>query len=140
MGIDIPCVGAIVFDEHGRLLLIRRAHAPAEGLWSIPGGRVEPGEDAIEATVREVREETGLEVRVMREVGTVVRELPQGDRYVIRDFLAECVAAAAPRAGDDASDAAFVDPADLGRYALSPGLLEALVGWGVLPADVGPSA
>ena len=137
---DIPCVGAIVFDEHGRLLLIRRAHAPAEGLWSIPGGRVEPGEDAVAATVREVREETGLDVRVVREVGSVVRELPDGDRYVIRDFLAECAPAVAPRAGDDASDAAFVHPVDLGRYALSPGLLEALVGWGLLPADVGPSA
>lgn len=137
---DIPCVGAIVFDEHGRLLLIRRAHAPAEGLWSIPGGRVEPGEDAVAATVREVREETGLDVRVVREVGSVVRELPDGDRYVIRDFLAECAPAVAPRAGDDASDAAFVHPVDLGRYALSPGLREALVGWGLLPADVGPSA
>lgn len=137
---DIPCVGAIVFDEHGRLLLIRRAHAPAAGLWSIPGGRVEPGEDAVAATVREVREETGLDVRVVREVGSVVRELPDGDRYVIRDFLAECAAGVAPRAGDDASDAAFVHPADLGGYALSPGLLEALVGWGLLPADVGPSA
>ncbi len=137
---DIPCVGAIVFDERGRLLLIRRAHAPAEGLWSIPGGRVEPGEDDIAATVREVREETGLDVRVVREVGTVIRDLPSGDRYVIRDFLAECAPGATPTAGDDASDAAFVDPADLHRYELSPGLVEALAGWGLLLPDVAPGA
>lgn len=40
----IPCVGAVVTDGHGRLLLIRRGHAPGAGLWSLPGGRVEPGE------------------------------------------------------------------------------------------------
>ena len=137
---DIPCVGAVVFDAAGRLLLIRRAHAPAEGLWSIPGGRVEPGEDDIAATVREVREETGLEVRVVREVGTVIRELSNGDRYVIRDFLAECPPGAVLIAGDDASDAAFVDPADLDGFELSPGLVEALVGWGLLLPDVGPGA
>lgn len=140
MGRDIPCVGAVVFDERDRLLLIRRAHAPAKGLWSIPGGRVEDGEDDAAATVREVREETGLEVRVVREVGTVVRALPSGDRYVIRDFLATIVGDGPLVPGDDADDAAFVHPDDLGSYALSPGLVEALAGWGLLPPDVGPSA
>lgn len=140
MGRDIPCVGAVVFDERDRLLLIRRAHEPAKGLWSIPGGRVEDGEDDVAATVREVREETGLEVRVVREVGTVVRALPSGDRYVIRDFLATIVGDGRLVPGDDADDAAFVHPDDLGSYALSPGLVRTLVGWGLLPPDVGPSA
>ena len=58
----IPCVGAVIKDETGRLLLIRRGHEPGAGLWSIPGGRIEPGESDLAALVREVREETGLDV------------------------------------------------------------------------------
>lgn len=137
---DIPCVGGVVFDDDGRLLLIQRANAPGRGLWSIPGGRVEPGETDEAALVREMREETGLEVAVGREVGVLIRELDSGDRYVIRDFLATIVGDARLVPGDDADDAAFVHPDDLERYALSPGLVEILAGWGVLPPVVGPPA
>ena len=84
---DIPCIGAVVFDDQGRLLLVQRANPPAQGLWSLPGGRQEPGETAEQGVVREVREETGLTVRVEQEVGTVVRQAPSGDDYVIRDFV-----------------------------------------------------
>jgi len=55
----VPCVGAIAFDADGRLLLIRRANPPAQGQWSLPGGRVEPGEDWRDAVLRELEEETG---------------------------------------------------------------------------------
>ena len=47
-----PCVGAIVTDGRGRLLMIKRGHDPGAGLWSIPGGRIEPGETDAEALVR----------------------------------------------------------------------------------------
>src|SRR3954471_7483062 len=67
----IPCVGAVVHDSAGRLLLIRRGHDPGRGLWSLPGGRVEPGETHAQAVEREVREETGLCVRAGRPVGSV---------------------------------------------------------------------
>ncbi|MED5528699.1 MAG: NUDIX domain-containing protein, partial [Actinomycetota bacterium] len=103
---DIPCIGAVVFDDQGRLLLVQRANPPAQGLWSLPGGRQEPGETAEQGVVREVREETGLTVRVEREVGTVVRQAPSGDDYVIRDFV--CVVR-----GDGAVVAA--DGADLSK-------------------------
>ena len=48
----IPCVGAVITDEAGRILLILRGHEPGQGLWSIPGGRIEPGETDEQAVVR----------------------------------------------------------------------------------------
>jgi ADP-ribose pyrophosphatase YjhB (NUDIX family) len=56
---EIPCVGAVVFDDTNRLLLVKRANPPAQGMWSLPGGRLESGETAEQGVVREVCEETG---------------------------------------------------------------------------------
>lgn len=130
---DIPCVGAIVFDDRGRLLLVKRAHPPAQGQWSLPGGRQESGESAADGVVREVREETGLEVRVEREVGTVQRQAPSGDTYVIRDFVCTAPKTDAVVAGDDAADARFVEIAELGGLDTSEGLLDALREWQLIP-------
>ena len=129
---DIPCVGAVLLDDSGRLLLVKRANPPSQGLWSIPGGRVEPGESAEIAVVREVLEETGLAVTIVREVGTVVRDAPGGGRYVIRDFLVTAPAGAPLVAGDDADDAQFFTVPDLVPDELSPGLLEALIEWDLI--------
>jgi ADP-ribose pyrophosphatase YjhB (NUDIX family) len=134
---EIPCVGAIVFDDRGRLLLVKRANPPAQGLWSLPGGRQEPGESAHEGVVREVAEETGLHVRVEREVGTVIRLAPSGDDYVIRDFVCLMEGDAKLVAADDAADAGFFAVAELSDLPTSEGLLEALNEWNLL--DVGPS-
>ncbi|MGI8799897.1 MAG: NUDIX hydrolase, partial [Pseudonocardia sp.] len=62
----VACVGAIVRDAAGRLLLVQRVNEPGAGRWSLPGGRVEPGETDQDAVVREVAEETGLQVRTTR--------------------------------------------------------------------------
>src|SRR4029450_2787370 len=78
----VDCVGALVYDEERRLLVVRRANEPGRGLWSIPGGRVEPGEDDPAAVAREVAEETGLTVEVGDLVGEVERDGPQGTLYV----------------------------------------------------------
>lgn len=130
---EVPCVGAVVHDGHGRLLLVRRAHAPSAGLWSVPGGRVEPGESEAEAVVRELAEETGLAVRPVRPLGAVRIE-GDGVVFTVTDWwctLAE--PCRQPVAGDDAADAAFVDAAGLAALDLAPGVLVALAGWGVLP-------
>lgn len=112
--------------------MVQRGQPPAEGLWSIPGGRVEQGEDAADAAAREVREETGIEIRIVREVGTVVRDAPSGGRYVIRDFLAVPTTPATPVAGDDARAARFVTENELRALPTTPGLIEALTEWQVL--------
>jgi len=70
----IPYVGAVIKDEQGRLLLFKRGREPGAGLWSLPGGRIEPGAEAL---VREMREETGLAVEAGRLLGSVWR--PTGD-------------------------------------------------------------
>lgn len=132
---EVPCVGALVYDDSGRLLLVRRANPPAQGLWSVPGGRVEPGEDGPAAVVREVAEETGLVVEAGRLVGSVRRDAPDGSVYVIDDYVCR-VTGGALAAGDDASDAGWFGRDALVALATSPGLVEALAGWGALPYDV----
>ena len=127
----IPCVGAIITDQAGRLLLIRRGHSPGRGLWSVPGGRVEPGETDEQALVREIREETGLAVRAGRLVGAVRRPAPGGAVFDIRDYAAT-VTGGTLAAGDDADDARWAARAELAALPLTDGLVDALTEWGVL--------
>ncbi len=130
-GSVIPCVGAVVTDERGRLLMIRRGHEPGAGLWSIPGGRIEPGETDAEALVREMGEETGLVVEVGLLIGRVHRPGPGGAVIDISDYAAT-VTGGTLRPGDDAADARWVDFTDMGSLDITEGLIEALTGWGVL--------
>jgi ADP-ribose pyrophosphatase YjhB (NUDIX family) len=129
----VPCVGAVVHDAAGRLLLIRRGHDPHRGSWSLPGGRVEAGEFAEQAVEREVREETGLAVRAVAPVGRVL--IPAGSvTYDVLDLTCELIdAGQRPVAGDDADDVLFVDAATLERLTCTPRLVETLRSWGVLP-------
>jgi ADP-ribose pyrophosphatase YjhB (NUDIX family) len=125
-------VGAVIKDEAGRLLLIRRGHEPGKGLWSIPGGRIEPGESDEAALVREVREETGLVVTAGRLIGAVRRPAGVADAVLdIRDYAAE-VTGGALVPGDDADDAVWAAADDLDSMPLTDGLLDALRSWGAL--------
>jgi 8-oxo-dGTP diphosphatase len=127
----IPCVGAVVFDGEGRLLMIKRGHDPGAGLWSIPGGRIEPGETDEQALVRELVEETNLHVSVGKFVGRVQREGLGGAVVDIRDYAAT-VTGGTLRPGDDAADARWVTAAELACLEVTEGLVEALTEWGVL--------
>lgn len=128
---SIRCVGGIVHDEAGRLLMIRRANDPSKGKWSIPGGRVEQGESDADAVVRELREETGLEVVPGGFVGTVTR-----GPYEIHDYRCEA-SGGEPVAGDDAADARWFTLADYTALdhagALVDSLTATLRSWNALP-------
>jgi 8-oxo-dGTP diphosphatase len=139
-------VGAIVFDGRGRVLLVRRGGPPKVGFWTVPGGRLEPGETLVECCRREALEETGLEV----EPGPIVAvadRAAEGFHYVIVDFVAVLRSAEVPepRPATDAADARWVDPEDLQAYPLVEGLaavihaarssLKARAGSGLFKAD-----
>ncbi|HEU5158091.1 MAG TPA: NUDIX domain-containing protein [Streptosporangiaceae bacterium] len=130
----VRCVGAVVRDDEGRLLLIRRGHPPGEGLWSLPGGRVEPGESDAVAVVRELREETGLRAEAGDLIAVVARPGLGDVVYDIYEYTATPVGGTL-RPGDDAADVRWVDDAELRALPTTPGLLEALTDWGVLPHD-----
>jgi ADP-ribose pyrophosphatase YjhB (NUDIX family) len=124
-------VGAIVTDGTGRLLLVKRGHEPEAGRWSLPGGRVKPGESDPQAVAREVREETGLRVEPGRLVGAVERPAPGGAVFDIYDYAAS-VSGGVIAAGDDAADVRWIDPADIDQLTLTSGLAQILATWGVL--------
>lgn len=88
-------VGGLVLDEHGRLLLLRRANDPGKGKLGLPGGFVNPGESAEEALIRETREETGLAIEKLRFICTAPNVYPyRGVTYHVLDifFAASAVA------------------------------------------------
>jgi 8-oxo-dGTP diphosphatase len=117
--IPVVGVGAIVFDAAGAVLLVERAKPPLAGRWSVPGGRLEPGETLAAAVAREVREETGLDV----EVGALacVLEWIADDHFVILDYHARVIGGALA-AASDARAARFVAPAELDQLPLTDGL------------------
>ena len=115
-------VGAIVFEED-KVLLVRRGQPPAEGVWAIPGGRVELGESMQKAAEREIREETGLNVRAKDPVFTfdvVVRDDNGKVRfhYVIVDLIADYVSGEV-RPGDDALEARWVSSTEMETLSIS---------------------
>jgi ADP-ribose pyrophosphatase YjhB (NUDIX family) len=111
-------VGAVVVDAAGRVLLVRRARPPSVGAWTLPGGRVEPGESLEAAVVREVREETALETRVICALG-VVDVAREGYAYAIHEHLLAPLDPTAPAvAGDDAAEVRWVARGELAAFGV----------------------
>jgi 8-oxo-dGTP diphosphatase len=103
----VPAVGVVCLRGDA-VLLIRRGRPPRMGDWSLPGGRIEPGERAMDAALRELREETGVEAEITGLIDVVDGIFPEADRhYVLIDYAARWLSGE-PVAGDDALEARFV--------------------------------
>ena len=103
----VPCVGVVCL-RRDEVLLIRRGRPPRQGDWSLPGGRIEPGERAMDAALRELREETGVEAEITGLIDVVDGLFPEAGRhYVLIDYAARWISGE-PAAGDDAIEARFV--------------------------------
>lgn len=123
-------MGAIAIHD-GRLLLIRRGQAPGAGQWSVPGGRVEGGETLVEAVVRELLEETGVEGVCDRLVGWVER-IGAGYHHVILDFSVTVLEPELVRAGTDAAEVEWVPVDAVAERPLVDGLAEFLHEHGII--------
>lgn len=110
--------------------MVQRAHDPGAGLWSIPGGRVEPGEYLVQAVQREVLEETGLVIEVGDLLG--IHEVIGAVHYIVLDYTAEIVEGSTPQAAGDAADVRWVPLDAIGSLDCTPRFGETLAGWGVL--------
>ena len=106
-------VGGIIFNNQKQVLMIQRNQPPAMGFWSVPGGKLEPGESLSESCQREIKEETGLDTEVKNIVAVVERRI-EGFHYVIIDYLALLMDEenSQPIAQSDASEARWgsLDP------------------------------
>ena len=126
----VAVAAIVVVDD--RLLLIRRGRGVSVGLWSLPGGTVEPGELLAEAVVRELHEETGL-AGVCGPLVGVVERFVEGHHYVILDHRVTLLDPdAATTAGDDAADVAWVPLSEVAEWPLVDGLAEFLHDHGIL--------
>jgi len=124
-------VGAII-TRGNEVLLVRRGREPQKGIWSVPGGVLQVGETLEEGVRREVREEAGLDVRVVERVEVLERILHDAAgkleyHYILIDYLCEPTGGTL-QAADDAAEAAWVDRSDFDDYEITPGTIEVING------------
>lgn len=118
----VPAVGVVCLrgDE---VLLVRRGNPPRAGEWSLPGGRIEPGETARAAALRELVEETSVAAELIGLIDVVdaIFENKAGDlvtrHYVLIDFVANWLSGE-PTAGDDADEARFFSPSEVSKLGV----------------------
>jgi len=119
-------VGALIF-RRGKILLVQRGKEPLKGFWSLPGGVLEAGETLHEGVIREVREETGLEVKPTRVLEVFERIMRDASgaceyHYVLIDYICR-ITGGTLGADDDASDVAWVSRENLGTLQITSGTL-----------------
>ena len=116
-------VGAVVLDDEGRVLLVKRRFEPLAGHWSLPGGTLELGETLETGVAREVLEETGLHVAVGPVIEVFDRIMYDQEQrvqyhFVLVDYLCR-ITSGELSAASDVDDAILVDPDRLGDYHLT---------------------
>jgi acetyl-CoA carboxylase carboxyl transferase subunit beta len=128
----IRAASAVIRNADGDYLLVQRATPPEKGHWTLPGGRVDPGETLEQTAIREVYEETGVVIRIVRALGQLHVPDGKGGMYEIHDYLAESLSGEAI-AGDDAADVGWFSAETLAELPLTTDLLKYLTRYGVYP-------
>jgi ADP-ribose pyrophosphatase YjhB (NUDIX family) len=119
-------VGALILRKDS-ILLVERGRQPLKGFWSLPGGVLELGEQLGDAIVREVKEETGLDVQPVSVVEIFERIMRDKEgkpeyHYVLVDYMCK-VTGGELAAGDDSSKVEWVKRKDLAALKLTEGTL-----------------
>lgn len=128
----IPAVAAVIVRDK-EILLVKRGTEPSRGKWSVPGGSIEWGETLAEALKREIREETGLEIEIIKLIGVtdLIVDSKPSYHYVLIDYLARPVGGNLTP-GSDVMDVRWVSVDNLSDYELTPHLHECLREAGIL--------
>jgi mutator protein MutT len=118
-------VGALIFDQQGRILLVQRGGEPLKGWWSLPGGVLETGETLADGVRREVREETGLEVEPATMIDVFERIMRDAEgrpeyHYVLIDYICR-VTGGTPEAADDCAGIVWASRDDLRNLRITEG-------------------
>jgi len=106
----LPNAASVAIVREGKVLLIKRAYQPFQHLWTLPGGRMEPGETIEQCAAREIAEEVGLTVRNLRPV--VVQNLGQDGQFRLAVF-ATADFSGVVRASDEVADHKWLAPSAL---------------------------
>lgn len=119
----LPNAASVALIDGQRVLLIQRARAPWLGLWSLPGGRLEPGETAEQCAIREIKEETGLSIYALRPL--LRMELGTASSFLLQVFATEGFEGKIV-ASDEISDHRWVRAGMVGALETTPHLAEVL--------------
>lgn len=120
----IVAVGGVIINKENKVLLVKRSKPPNQGLWAIPGGKVEFGETIFDAVRREMKEETNLDV-IPKDLLAIIEIIKEGVHYVILDFICETKAGEL-KPSSDASDAKFFSIDEIRNLPVSPTTIEML--------------
>jgi len=111
----LPCAAALVRNTKGEILLVKRGVEPGKGEWALPSGFIEIDETPEKACIRELREETGLEGRIVRLVGVYSQESVMYKNVLIAGY--EVKAKGIPYPGSDSASVRFFSPDELPQIA-----------------------
>lgn len=107
---DLPNAASVALVRDGKVLLIKRAYAPYQNLWTLPGGRIEPGETIEQCAIREIAEETGVTIRNPRPV--MMQALGQDQAFLLAVFVTtDFTGKVVP--SDEVADHKWVEPSAL---------------------------
>lgn len=108
-----PTASALVLDGDGRVLLARRAGEPGKGLWDLPGGFMDEGEEPLETLRRELREEAGVDVEPEEFLGALPDRYGEGGPWTMNLYWTARIASGEPQASDDVALFEWFRPSEL---------------------------